>query len=155
MYNIYFLATCAYVALILWFTILMRLFFSALRANEWTHFIINRTGGYWGMEVQKERFSRLPFNDRYWDIFWGNSLREPYPDYWYNTIIGTIEVVAFPYLMHFHKFPFIGFWLTFKLIGQWNMWTVNRNAANRIVIATALQLGYSYFILMPILGIIS
>ncbi len=130
-------------------TLLMRLFFSLLRANEYKYYVPNRLAKHPEMENKIAFFSSINFAGRFRKIFCGFSKVEPYPDSWYNTAIGTFELYSFPILMSQNKFEYIGAWLAFKLIGQWKMWNENRNAANRIIIATALQLMLSYFFLMP------
>jgi hypothetical protein len=129
-------------------TLLMRVLFSALRANEYKFYVYNLNSDNPTLEIKKKYFSAISCWRRFKAIFHGFSKIEPYPDSWYNSAIGTFELYAFPIMMQQDKYSYIGAWLAFKLIGQWKMWNENRNATNRIVLATILQLLLCYFILI-------
>ena len=135
---------------ILVFTFGVRAFLSLLKAMETSDIYfrysksIKRGESHSPLDERKRVFSRLRWQTRFKWIFHGFSRHDPYPDYWYNTLIGFIEVCIFPILMGKQQYTYIGAWIGLKIVAQWDAWKLNRNAINRFVIATAIQLIFSY-----------
>lgn len=148
----------AYWCLIAITSIWIRIIFSWLRATEssprYTTLSTNNLSELSPLEHKKRLFIHLGRLRRFWDIFYGCSSREPHPDFWYNTVIGTTELIIFPILIKQHVYSVIGGWLVFKTIGSWDAWKTNRLAYNRFIIINAIQLivsfALSYFIKYPI-----
>jgi hypothetical protein len=65
------------------------------------------------------------------------------PDYWLNTVLGLLELVAFPILMAAGAWVPVGAWITLKTVAQWDVWKKNRTTFNRFLIGNALVLGIS------------
>ena len=80
-------------------------------------------------------------------IYRGANKNDPSPDMWYNTMIGTIELIAFPYIIRADQFIIIGAWLSYKVIASWKVWSTNRLKFNGFLLANALVIILS-FILM-------
>ena len=68
-------------------------------------------------------------------------------DHWMVGILGLLELIAYPVLMFADKWSFIGAWLGFKTISQWNRWGTDRNSFVRFLIGNILVLIAAYFIL--------
>lgn len=126
------------------FTLLFRAIFSYARAYEYKFHISNDSTTKTKIDTKKDAFSNLPIIKRFSIIYCGFSQKEPFPDLWYNTIIGTFELFIFPILMYQNLFLAIGAWMTFKTVGQWDMWKENRLTFNRFLIANILQIITSY-----------
>ena len=147
--NFHDLDSCALLK-IFCFTLLVRALLSGMKTMEShsKYFLFNRPIDRWNapsdLEIRKQKFSEMSNCRRFLVILCGFSSKEPFPDYWYNTAIGFIELCVFPLLMVTHQYPFIGGWIVLKTAAQWDAWKANRNAINRFVIATALQLIFSY-----------
>ncbi len=99
----------------------------------------------------KEEFTnaiKIFKNDSYWDIFWQVFFSKKgdlhIDDYWLPTIIGISEMVAFPVLMEYHKWNFIGYWLGIKTASHWGLWQKSRTAYNRFLFGNILSLFFSY-----------
>ncbi len=122
-------------------TIGLRLVFSMLRALE---------ASYKKRDVedlQGNEFIKRTWISRTWIIFIGLSKKDPNPDFWYNTILGTFELLAFPILMKTNSWEAIGAWIGFKAIAQWSTWTKDRLVFNRFLIANVIVLTVSFLIL--------
>jgi hypothetical protein len=65
------------------------------------------------------------------------------------TILGTLELFAYPVLMKFQAWPIIGAWLGFKTLAQWDAWKRGRAEYNLFLIGNALVLVVSFLILTP------
>jgi hypothetical protein len=89
----------------------------------------------------------LPIGKRFKIIFSGISKSDPSPDIWYNTILGLLELIAFPILMQAGQYIMIGAWIGFKGIAQWSAWG-NRFAFNRFLLIHAFVLFVSFWWLM-------
>jgi hypothetical protein len=63
-------------------------------------------------------------------------------DYWYNTIIGAIELLLYPIFMALNGWAAIGAWLTLKTIARWNFWstTEGRSTFNLYLVGNAFVL---------------
>jgi hypothetical protein len=66
------------------------------------------------------------------------------------TILGTLELLVYPLLMKAHAWTFIGAWLGFKTLGQWNAWQQRRAEYNLFLIGNALVLILSFLVLTPL-----
>jgi hypothetical protein len=73
---------------------------------------------------------------------------EQQPDFWLPTLVGTFELAAYPILMRFGAWNFIGAWLTFKTIARLNLWREDRGPFNRYLLNNALVLGVSILFLV-------
>jgi hypothetical protein len=76
----------------------------------------------------------------------GFSRADTAPDYWYNTALGAMELVAFPALMVLGEWSIIGGWIAFKALAQWRRWNDNRFVFNRFLLANAVQVWASLFL---------
>jgi hypothetical protein len=65
------------------------------------------------------------------------------------SIVGTLELIAYPILMRAGAWTVIGAWLAFKTAAQWDAWKQGRAAYNQFLIGNALVLGASFFFLLP------
>jgi hypothetical protein len=72
-------------------------------------------------------------------------------DYWHPFIIGTLELLVFPYLMLTENWNYIGAWLALKTVSQWKSWTERRHVFNRFLIGNLLVIGISYAWLLGLL----
>jgi hypothetical protein len=68
------------------------------------------------------------------------------PDYWFNTLLGWFELVAFPIFIVTGAWAAIGAWLTLKTVAQWEAWKANRTTFNRFLIGTAALLFASWIL---------
>jgi len=71
-------------------------------------------------------------------IFNGFEKIDPFPDFWYNTFLGFLELLAFPLLIRTEQYGIVGAWIGFKSLAQWNAWNKNRYVFNRFLIAHAV-----------------
>ncbi|MEA4976257.1 MAG: hypothetical protein VB046_11020 [Paludibacter sp.] len=77
-----------------------------------------------------------------------------YSDYWFNFILGTIEILVYPILLKLNAIIIIGAWLGFKTLAQWKIWEDKRLVFNRFLIGNALVVILSYWILRPMINLI-
>lgn len=75
-------------------------------------------------------------------------LFEELDDYLYPFYLGVIEFLSYPVLMAADLWPFIGLWLAFKTVGQWEHWKESRHTFNRFLIGNALVLILSLLIMV-------
>jgi hypothetical protein len=68
------------------------------------------------------------------------------PDYWLNSILGLLELLAFPILLALGAWIPVGSWLTLKTVAQWESWKAHRTVFNRFLIGNALVLIMSAFL---------
>ena len=113
-----------YVILALLYSLLIRLVSSVLKAFE-----------------EKPESVKLFFSNSVWPIFIGfNSKKNENNDYWFPYILGALELACYPVLMITGNWAFIGAWLGFKTLAQWNHWQSCRSAFNRFLIGNAFVL---------------
>jgi hypothetical protein len=112
---------------IIW-TIIFRIIISGLKVIEYNYNVENR------------RFNNIFWLKRFWLIFVGFSGNDPFPDFWYNSILGGIEISVFPILIKTGQYAMVGAWIGFKSVAQWNAWNKNRYVFNRFLIIHALIL---------------
>ena len=60
------------------------------------------------------------------------------------TILGTLELLAYPVLMSVQAWPVIGAWLGFKTLAQWDAWKQGRAQYNQFLIGNALVVMLSF-----------
>jgi len=73
--------------------------------------------------VQSEHFPNSWRRGKIWrSIYWGFDIEHnPNPDFWYNTIIGFVELIAFTIILKSEQYTIIGAWLGFKIVcDKWN-----------------------------------
>ena len=75
-------------------------------------------------------------------------LFEELDDYLYPFYLGFIEFLSYPVLMTADLWSFIGVWLAFKTVGQWEHWKKSRHTFNRFLIGNALVLILSLLIMV-------
>ena len=75
-------------------------------------------------------------------------LFEELDDYLYPFYLGCIEFLSYPVLMTADLWSFIGVWLAFKTVGQWEHWKKSRHTFNRFLIGNALVLILSLLIMV-------
>ena len=78
-------------------------------------------------------------------------LFEELDDYLYPFYLGFIEFLSYPVLMTADLWSFIGVWLAFKTVGQWEHWKKSRHTFNRFLIGNALVLILSLLIMVGFL----
>jgi hypothetical protein len=98
-----------------------------------------------GMDAYQE--SETTFWQRFWQVFRGYGLKREDGDYWHSFILGFIELAVYPVLMVTGSWTFIGAWLMFKTVGQWQAWKERRCPFNRFLIGNALVLIWSFLVL--------
>lgn len=79
-------------------------------------------------------------------IFGGFPKENLLRDYWFPFFLGWVEIAGFGVLMRLGAWLFIGAWLTFKTLGQWDHWKEHRPAFNRFLIGNALVLMFSMWV---------
>lgn len=67
-----------------------------------------------------------------------------YSDYWFNFILGSIELFIYPFLIAVNAYQLIGAWIALKTIAQWKAWSGKRQIFNRFLIGTALSLIFAF-----------
>ena len=122
-------------------TLVLRILISWMRALEYPHYPEKDA------PEKMKHFNSLPWRRRFRIVFVGGSKRDPFPDFWYNTILGAIELAVFPIFMKAHQYGMIGAWIGFKSIAQWSAWNKNRYVFNRFLIAHALIVIISWFMM--------
>jgi len=146
----YFNHTCtwwfSYSIGIILITLLLRLLFSMMRANE--EKVRNITPSWESVELfRKETAHKAkPFKERVKIIFNGYSEQDPTPDFWYNTMIGTFELFAFPFILKAEQYAFIGAWLGYKVVANWSVWNKNRLKFNSFLIGNLIVVLISYIL---------
>src|SRR5712692_6699599 len=75
-------------------------------------------------------------------------LYEELDDYLYPFYLGFIELLSYPVLMAADFWSFIGAWLAFKTLGQWEHWKKSRHMFNRFLIGNALVIILSVLIMV-------
>ncbi len=63
------------------------------------------------------------------------------------TLIGFVELTAYPILMVIGQYLFIGAWLGIKTAGAWKGWRTSQTAYNRFLLFNLLNLVVAYSIL--------
>ena len=141
-----------YFLIVLFTTFILRFVLSLFRALEFKFRDLERPdkesneGDGESEYVRSLRFKKMPYFDRVFISFNGFSKKDPNPDLWYNTIIGTFELAVFPILMINDAWEIIGSWVGFKTIAQWNKWSAHRLIFNGYIIANLFMLTASYII---------
>lgn len=74
-------------------------------------------------------------------------------DYFYNSIIGTFELLIYPLLMAVGAWAAIGAWIGLKTLPQWTQWTSNRPVFNLFLIGNLLTLTSAYLCLKPLVEV--
>jgi hypothetical protein len=62
------------------------------------------------------------------------------PDYWYPTILGTLELLVYPFLIAGAAGSAIGAWLALKTVAQWTRWQSDRTTFNLFLVGNLLAL---------------
>lgn len=122
-------------------TLVLRILISWMRALEYPHYPEKDA------TEKMKLFNSLPWYHRFWIVFVGGNKRDPFPDFWYNTILGAIELAVFPIFMKAHQYGMIGAWIGFKSIAQWSAWNKNRYVFNRFLIAHAAIVIITWFMM--------
>jgi hypothetical protein len=73
--------------------------------------------------------------------------KENRADFWLPTIVGAIELCAYPVLMVMGDWSIIGAWIGFKTLAQWKAWSENRNHFNRYLVGTAVNVIVSLLVM--------
>jgi hypothetical protein len=129
-----------YIYFSLLFTLCMRVVFSYMRA------LAAKFDTPYEQRLHKEYYKAATCQ-KFSIIFWGNTDIEPFPDLWYNTLLGLIELLIFPILMRVGAINIIGAWMGLKTVAQWPAWQKNRLSFNRYLLANALQIILSFFLM--------
>jgi hypothetical protein len=130
-----------YAVLVAAITLLLRVIISWMRAYEYKYYPEAEATD------KMKSFNSLSLRRRFWIVFVGGSNKDPFPDFWYNTILGAIELSIFPILLKAHQYSIIGAWIGFKSVAQWNAWNKNRYVFNRFLIAHAALVIISWFMM--------
>lgn len=96
--------------------------------------------GYSGRFLYKRGWHKLI------GLFLWSWVKELWPSRTYDldpTILGTLELLAYPVLMKLEAWPVIGAWLGFKTVAQWDAWRTGRAEYNQFLIGNALVLAAS------------
>ncbi len=117
-------------------SILFRALISFMKAKEAKHY----------KGILKEKTPELNTWHKFKLLFHGFNEVAGTPDLWYNTYIGTLELLVFPILIKFEGIVVIGAWITLKTVSQWNVWGKNRIVFNRFLIAHGLLLIAAWFL---------
>lgn len=133
---------CVYIVMVILINLFVRLVFSILRA----------TAANSDPALSKVRYREFYGSDwkyRTRIIFKGcDSVIDPSPDLWYNSVIGIMELLTFPILMRVDGQAIIGAWIGFKTVAQWSKWTKdNRLTFNRYLIGCAINVLISYLLM--------
>ncbi|MBI4653542.1 MAG: hypothetical protein HY752_00850 [Nitrospirae bacterium] len=75
-------------------------------------------------------------------------------DYWQAFALGILELCTFPILMRTENWYFIGAWIGFKVLGNWEGWKKSRQLVNRFLIGTGLILVVSLLIMVDYVSLI-
>jgi hypothetical protein len=130
---------------IIFVSLLIRFLFSFLRALEYNYDANPIHNDASSRRIRA--FRSLSVLRRFDIIFRGGSkLVDPYPDLWYNTVLGTIELFWYPIFMKTESWAAIGAWMAFKAIAQWQVWTTNRRVFNRYAIINAIVIIAAYYL---------
>jgi hypothetical protein len=71
-------------------------------------------------------------------------------NYWYNSILGGMELSVYPVLMAIGAWEVIGVWVGFKTVAQWHVWQVDRAVFNLFLIGNAINVGTAWWFLLPL-----
>jgi hypothetical protein len=82
----------------------------------------------------------------YGKIFWSFGFKK-HSDLLLPTLIGLIELAAYPVLFVIGQYLFIGAWLGIKTAGSWTGWRKSPTAYNRFLLFNLLNLLIAYFLL--------
>jgi hypothetical protein len=96
------------------------------------------------LKVKEFVTSHGSFANRVWIAFRG--FKDVNPDFWYNTLLGILELLVYPVLIYSQHFDVIGWWFGIKTISQWKVWSEKRFAFNRFLLINACVLFISYFL---------
>jgi hypothetical protein len=105
---------------------------------------------YWYMPLDINRYSVFK---RFRVILSGFNRQDPFPDFWYNTFIGVLELFTFPIFIQAEQYSIIGAWIGFKSVAQWNAWNKNRYVFNRFLIVHALIIIFCFLVLKRFVSI--
>lgn len=128
-----------YVCLVLSLSLIVRLIHSCLAGLQYSH-------------LQKLRSHKLHITtyptwteSSYW-AFHGFSPcpKSVRPNYWYQFIIGSAEMSAYPILIAVNSFDVIGVWIGFKAIVQWSTWITDRTIFNLFLIGNITTIFISF-----------
>jgi hypothetical protein len=96
------------------------------------------------------KLSEVEKSQGYWHlygrIFFGFWFGE-HSDLLLPTLIGFIELAAYPVLFVIGQYLFIGAWLGIKTAGSWTGWRKSPTAYNRFLVFNLLNLIVAYFLL--------
>jgi hypothetical protein len=102
------------------------------------------------LRVKEFVTSHGSFANRVWIAFLG--FKDINPDFWYNTLLGVLELLAYPVLIYSQHFDVIGWWFGIKTISQWKVWSEKRFAFNRFLLINAFVLFISFFLAERFIG---
>ena len=105
-------------------------------------------------DPEKPEVDKHGFWNRFWVSFRGYELMREDGDYWHPFFLGLLELAVYPILMVTGSWIFIGAWLMFKTVGQWQAWKERRCPFNRFLIGNALVLIWSLLILSKMVTLI-
>jgi hypothetical protein len=98
--------------------------------------------------LEQEKLTFSNFKSSFIEYFLGYSPKKEMADYWLAFILGFVEMTCYPVLMATKNWNFIGAWLGFKTVAQWNVWKDKRAAFNRFLIGNALVLIFAALIML-------
>ncbi len=131
---------CCYLLICLAITIAIRAFQSLFKASAFKYDSAGE--GYKFGEAEKGK----SYWSLYWDNFFSFRLRK-HSDLFLPTLIGFIELAAYPILIVVGQYVFIGAWLGIKTAGAWRGWRTSPTAYNRFLLFNLLNLVIAYSIL--------
>ncbi len=88
---------------------------------------------------------------RFWKhfqtAFVGFDSEDAMGDRWFPYILGFLELMIYPFLMHLGLWVGVGAWITLKTVASWDLWKTKRNVFNRFLIGNALVIIFAFVVL--------
>jgi hypothetical protein len=131
---------CCYLLVCVGFTVFFRALQSLLKAQSFKFEIKNGDCEPTDLERQQP----------YWRIYRQQFLSfkfKKHSDLFLPTVIGFVELVAYPILFVIGQYIFIGAWLGIKTAGSWKGWQTSPTAYNRFLLFNLFNLLVAYIFL--------
>jgi len=116
--------------------LIVRAIMAALRCLERRYPPLYPTAGIPIPQPRAHREHRFAWN--FLRDFGGWHPDEAQRDYWHPSILGGLELLAYPILLNMQHWEVIGAWIGLKTVAKWGEWTTNRGSYNRFLIGNAL-----------------
>src|SRR5437899_3268334 len=88
----------------------------------------------------------------YQDFLSTHPNRELVKDFWVPSVIGTLELAIFPFLISSMEWRSIGGWIAIKTAVGWKGWTTDRSSYNRFLLGNALVI-FASLCLTPLIKV--